>query len=55
MIVSQGAVPHSRSLIQEIVMKALLFAILVFASAAVMGCRGEAEIGESATNISVAR
>jgi hypothetical protein len=36
-------------------MKALLFAVLVLASAAFMGCRAEGEIGESSGNIGVAR
>ena len=36
-------------------MKALLFAVLVLASAAVMGCRAEGEIGESSSNVSVTR
>ena len=36
-------------------MKALLFAVLVLASAAFVGCRASGEIGDAASNISVGR
>lgn len=36
-------------------MKALLFVVLVLASAALTGCRASGEIGDTASNIGAAR